>query len=241
MSPNNTDPLALKARILYEDNHIVIVNKKPGEIVQGDTSGDYPLVETVRDYIRAASGKPGNVFCGLVHRIDRPVSGAVAFARTSKALGRMGLLLKNREVSKTYWAVVEGRPPKPQDHLVHYLRKNEKLNKSFASDSEIPDWYRSELEYRLLASSDRYSLIEINLLTGRHHQIRAQLAAVGCHIKGDLKYGAKRSNNAGSICLHARKLAFVHPVSKIPVNVMAPPFDPLFFALLENAEAETGL
>lgn len=233
-SLNNTDLSDLQSRILYEDNHLVVINKKAGEIVQGDRSGDYPLLEGVRDYLRVAGNKLGNVFCGLIHRIDRPVSGAVIFARTSKAHARMCEQLKQRVVSKIYWAIIEGTPPKPEDHLIHYLRKNEKLNKSFAATGEIEGWYRSELEYKTLATSPRYSLLEIQLLTGRHHQIRAQLAAIHCHIKGDLKYGARRSNEDGSICLHAQKIQFIHPVSKSPVSIFAPPFNPLFFSLLEN-------
>lgn len=234
MSQSNIEATDLQSRILYEDNHLLLVNKMSGEIVQGDRSGDYPLLETTRDYLRVAGDKPGNVFCGLVHRIDRPVSGAVVFAKTSKAHIRLCDLLKKRDITKIYWAIIEGMPPATHDHLTHYLRKNEKLNKSFAAETEIEGWYRSELEYRLVAASPRYSLLEVNLLTGRHHQIRAQLSAIGCHIKGDLKYGARRPNEDGSICLHARKIEFVHPVSKLPVSIVAPPFNPLFLSLLEN-------
>ena len=228
MSPNNTDPiLSLQDRILYEDNHLLIVNKRAGEIVQGDQTGDKPLLELVRDYIRVKGNKPGNVFCGLVHRIDRPVSGAVIYARTSKALSRMCEMVKNRAVRKIYWAIVEGVAPE-QGHLVHFMQKNERLNKSFVSETEKNGMQRAELEFRRIGVSERYSLLEIELHTGRHHQIRAQLSAIGHPIKGDLKYGAKRSNEDGSISLHARRLVFEHPVSHVVVDVEASPFSPLF-------------
>ena len=224
----------LDSRVLYEDNHLIIVNKLSGEPVQGDPSGDKPLLETVRDYLRVKGNKQGNVFCGLVHRIDRPVSGAVIFAKTSKALARMNELIKQREISKVYWAIVEGKPKQDAAHLTHFLRKNEKQNKSITSEVEQDGWQRAELEYRILASSDRYSLLEVKLLTGRHHQIRAQLSAVSCPIKGDLKYGAKRSNEQGSICLHARHIEFEHPVSHQIVSVFADPMNPLFFSILNG-------
>jgi len=228
MSPNNTDPiLSLQDRILYEDNHLLIVNKRAGEIVQGDQTGDKPLLELVRDYIRVKGNKPGNVFCGLVHRIDRPVSGAVIYARTSKALSRMCEMVKNRAVRKIYWAIVEGVAPE-QGHLVHYMQKNERLNKSFVSETEKPGMQRAELEFRRIGASERYSLLEIELHTGRHHQIRAQLSAIGHPIKGDLKYGARRSNEDGSISLHARRLVFEHPVSHQTIDITAEPFSPLF-------------
>ncbi len=228
MSPNSTDPVLLRRdRILYEDNHLIVVNKRAGEIVQGDQTGDMPLLEVVRDHIRVKGNKPGNVFCGLVHRIDRPVSGAVIYAKTSKALSRMCDMVKNRDVRKIYWAIVEGKAPE-QGHLVHYMRKNERLNKSFVSDTEAPGMRRAELEFRRMGVSERYSLLEVELHTGRHHQIRAQLAAIGHPIKGDLKYGAKRSNEDGSIALHARRLVFEHPVSHLVVDAVAPPFSPLF-------------
>ncbi len=229
MKTNSTnDPLALADRILYEDNHLLILNKRAGEIVQGDNTGDKPLLELARDYIRVVGNKPGNVFCGLVHRLDRPVSGAVIYAKTSKALTRMNELVKNRDIDKIYWAIVEGRPKFPEGHLIHYLIKNEKNNKTFVSEKEKTGYQRAELEYKVLVSSERYSILEVKLLTGRHHQIRAQLSHVGCPIKGDLKYGARRSNEDGSICLHARRLAFEHPVSHQPVEVLAEPFNPLF-------------
>jgi len=233
MSPNNTDPvLFLQDRILYEDNHLLIVNKRAGEIVQGDQTGDVPLLEHAREYIRVKYAKPGNVFCGLVHRIDRPVSGAVIFAKTSKALARMNEMVKNRSVGKFYWAIVQGRPAATEAHLKHFIFRNERLNKSFVSLEEKSGWQRAELKYKTLASSDRYSLLEVELLTGRHHQIRAQLASLDCPIKGDFKYGARRSNEDGSICLHARRLSFEHPVSHQPISIEAEPFNPLFNKIL---------
>lgn len=234
MNPNSTDPiLFLQDRILYEDNHLIVVNKRAGEIVQGDQTGDTPLLEHVREYIRVKYKKPGNVFCGLVHRIDRPVSGAVIFAKTSKALSRMNEMVKNRSVQKFYWAIVQERPIKTKDALRNYIFRNERLNKSFISDEEKPGWQRAELNYTVLASSERYSVLEVELLTGRHHQIRAQLSAMGCPIKGDLKYGARRSNEDGSICLHAHQLLFEHPVSHEYLNIVAEPFNRLFSKILE--------
>lgn len=231
---NTNDPLLLKNRVLYEDNHLLIVNKRAGEIVQGDQTGDKPLQETVRDYIRVVGNKPGNVFCGLVHRLDRPVSGAVIYAKTSKALTRMNDLVKNRKIEKIYWAIVEGRPIQTEAHLTHFLYRNERLNKSTVSATEKSGWQRAELEYKVLASSERYSVLEVKLLTGRHHQIRAQLSSIGCPIKGDLKYGARRSNEDGSISLHARCVAFEHPVAHVPVEVHAEPFNGLFFKILNG-------
>ena len=235
MLPNNTDlPALLHDRILYEDNHLLILNKMAGEIVQGDQTGDKPLLETARDYIRVVGNKPGNVFCGLVHRLDRPVSGAVIFAKTSKCLTRMNELIRQRNIEKQYWAIVEGHTPAQSDHLIHYLYRNSGNNRSYTSDTEKEGWQRAELTYKLLAASERYSLVEVTLLTGRHHQIRAQLSAIGCPIKGDLKYGARRSNEDGSISLHARRIAFEHPVAHVPVEVLAEPFNPLFRKILEG-------
>ncbi len=216
--------------ILYEDNHIVVVNKLPGEIVQGDKTGDVPLSEKVKEYIKEKYQKPGAVFLGVVHRIDRPVSGVVIFARTSKALERMNKLFREKDIRKTYWAVVKNKPPLPGDSLVRYLVKNEKLNKSFASLQPKAGALESTLDYTLLASSDTYHLLEINPQTGRHHQIRVMLADIGCPIKGDLKYGFNRSNPDGSIHLHARKINFIHPVSGEAVEITAPPpiADPLW-------------
>ena len=235
MLPNSTDlPALLHDRVLYEDNHLLILNKMAGEIVQGDQTGDKPLLETARDYIRVVGNKPGNVFCGLVHRLDRPVSGAVIFAKTSKCLTRMNELIRQRNIEKQYWAIVEGHTPAQSDHLIHYLYRNSGNNRSYTSDTEKEGWQRAELTYKLLAASERYSLVEVTLLTGRHHQIRAQLSAIGCPIKGDLKYGARRSNEDGSISLHARRIAFEHPVAHVPVEVLAEPFNPLFRKILEG-------
>ncbi|MBR6333649.1 MAG: RNA pseudouridine synthase [Bacteroidales bacterium] len=234
MSQSNTDLADISSRILYEDNHLLIVNKRAGEIVQGDKTGDEPLLELVRQYIKVSANKPGNVFCGLVHRIDRPVSGAVIFAKTSKALARMNAMVKDRTLEKTYWAIVEQAPEEPEGTLVHYLRKNERTNTSEVSKVEREGWQRAELSYRLIASGDRYHLLEVDLHTGRHHQIRAQLSAIGCPIKGDLKYGARRSNEDGSISLHARRLRFEHPVRHEAIEVVAPPFNQLFMRLLQN-------
>jgi 23S rRNA pseudouridine1911/1915/1917 synthase len=218
--------------VLYEDNHIIIVNKASGEIVQGDKTGDTPLVETVRAYIKEKYNKPGNVFCGLTHRLDRPVSGVVIFAKTSKALERINNMLKNHEIKKTYWAIVKNTPKQASGTLVNYLVRNEKQNKSYAYNTEKPNSKRAELNYQIIGQSDRYTLLEVNLITGRHHQIRCQLAAMGCPIKGDLKYGFDRSNPDGSISLHARSVEFTHPVSKELIHVEAPtPVDNLWKAL----------
>ena len=218
--------------ILYEDNHIIIVNKSSGEIVQGDKTGDTPLVETVRAYIKEKYNKPGNVFCGLTHRLDRPVSGVVIFAKTSKALERINNMLKNHEIKKTYWAIVKNHPKQSEGTLVNYLVRNEKQNKSYAYTTEKPNSKRAELNYKVIGKSDNYTLLEVNLITGRHHQIRCQLAAMGCPIKGDLKYGFDRSNRDGSISLHARRVEFTHPVSKELILVEAPtPKDTLWEAL----------
>lgn len=208
--------------VIYEDNHIIIVNKSSGEIVQGDKTGDTPLVETVRAYIKEKYNKPGNVFCGLTHRLDRPVSGVVIFAKTSKALERINNMLKNHEIKKTYWAIVKNPPKQNEGTLVNYLVRNEKQNKSYAYSTEKPNSKRAELNYKVIGKSDNYTLLEVNLITGRHHQIRCQLAAMGCPIKGDLKYGFDRSNRDGSISLHARSVEFTHPVSKELIHVEAP-------------------
>lgn len=208
--------------ILYEDNHIIIVNKAAGEIVQGDKTGDKPLSEMVKDYLKEKYNKPGNVFCGVTHRLDRPTSGIVVFAKTSKALSRLNEMFKNDQVKKTYWAIVKTLPTKNEDTLVHYLIKNERTNKSSAFDVEKPHTKKSILHYKLLVKSDNYFLLEVDLETGRHHQIRCQLSAIGSPVKGDLKYGAERSNHDGSISLHARHIAFVHPVSKQNIDITAP-------------------
>lgn len=222
----------LKARILYEDNHLIVVNKRCGEPVQGDSSGDTPLLEIVREYIRIRDRKPGNVFLGLPHRLDRPTSGIVIMAKTDKALSRMGQILKGRDIRKYYWAVVDRMPPAREGDLEHFLWKDRKLNKSFAITPETAaskGAKTARMRYHVAAASDRYYLLEIELLTGRHHQIRAQLAEIGCHIKGDLKYGAGRSNPDGGIHLHARRIVFTHPVRRTPVEITAdPPQDPLW-------------
>ncbi len=216
-------------QVLYEDNHIIIVSKKSGEIVQGDKTGDKPLLETVKEYIKEMHHKPGNVFLGVVHRLDRPVSGIVVFAKTSKALERLNKMFAQGEVHKTYWAITRQNPPHEADTLEHWLVRNEKQNKSYAYQKEKPHSKKAVLQYQLIGRSDNYSLLEIKLLTGRHHQIRCQLAAIGCPIKGDLKYGAPRSNPDGSISLLARRISFLHPVSKEMIDVEAPlPDDPLW-------------
>ena len=208
--------------VVYEDNHIIIVSKQSGEIVQGDKTGDKPLSDIVKQHIKEKYAKPGNVFLGVVHRLDRPVSGLVVFAKTSKALARLNEMFRNSEVHKTYWAVVKQRPPQEEQELENYLVRNEKQNKSYAYDREIPRSKKAILHYRMIGHSENYYLLEVDLKTGRHHQIRCQLAKMGCPIKGDLKYGFARSNPDGSICLHARRVQFVHPVSKEVVDVTAP-------------------
>ena len=219
--------------VIYEDNHIIIVSTESGEIVQGDKTGDTPLSETVKQYIKEAYAKPGNVFLGVVHRLDRPVSGLVLFARTSKALPRLNKMFAEGDIHKTYWAIVANTPPQPEGTLVHWLVRNEKQNKSYAYDHEVPNSKRAELDYKVIRKSDRYCLVEVVLKTGRHHQIRCQLAKMGCPIKGDLKYGAKRSNADGSICLHSRRMEFVHPISKKEIVVEAPvPNDNLWKSFL---------
>lgn len=208
--------------VVYEDNHLIIVNKTASEIVQGDKTGDTPLSETVKRYIKEKYAKPGNVFLGVVHRLDRPVSGLVVFAKTSKALARLNEMFRNSEVKKTYWAIVKQRPPQDEGELVNYLVRNEKQNKSYAYDKEVKNSKKAVLHYRLIGHSQNYFLLEVDLKTGRHHQIRCQLAKMGCPIKGDLKYGFARSNPDGSICLHAHRVKFVHPVSKELIDVTAP-------------------
>lgn len=219
--------------VLYEDNHLIIVNKQAGEIVQGDKTGDTPLSDIVKDWLKEKYNKPGNVYLGVVHRLDRPVSGVVLFAKTSKALPRLNKMFAGHDnVSKTYWAIVQNRPQTPQGTLTHWLTRNEKNNTARAYDREVPGSKKAVLDYELIASGDRYHLLEIHLHTGRHHQIRCQLAKIGCPIKGDLKYGAPRSNPDGSISLHARNLTLEHPVSHENISVTAPvPNDTLWQAL----------
>lgn len=219
-------------QILHEDNHIIVVNKRVGDIVQGDKTGDKPLSEVVKEYIKEKYNKPGEVFLGVVHRLDRPTTGIVVFARTSKALTRLNELFSNRETQKTYWAVVKNKPPRDQDTLVHFLKRNEKNNTSKAHLKEVPESKKASLDYKIIKALDNYFVLEINLHTGRHHQIRSQLSAIGSPIKGDLKYGFDRSNPDGGIHLHARKLVFVHPVSKENMEITAPtPKDALWGSL----------
>ena len=209
-------------QVVYEDNHIIIVNKQSGEIVQGDKTGDRPLSDIVKQYIKEKYQKPGEVFLGVVHRLDRPVSGLVVFARTSKALTRLNKMFAEGEVHKTYWAIVKNTPEQPKGTLTHWLVRNEKQNKSYAYTTEKPNAKKAILKYKVIGRSDNYTLLEVNLMTGRHHQIRCQLAAMGCPIKGDLKYGAPRSNPDGSISLMSRHVEFTHPVSKLQIAVEAP-------------------
>lgn len=228
--------------ILYEDNHIIIVNKASGEIVQADKTGDQPLSETLKAFIKERDAKPGNVFMGVVHRLDRPVSGVVVFAKTSKALSRLNEMFRNGDVHKTYWAVTANRPPKDADTLTSYITTVEKSNKSFASAKPKAGAKEARLAYKLIAASDRYNLLEVNLMTGRKHQIRVQLSSIGCPVKGDLKYGAKRSNPDGSISLHARRVVFEHPVSKKMIDVTAPvpAGDALWHFLEESTQQQDG-
>lgn len=209
-------------QVVYEDNHVIIVYKESGEIVQGDKTGDTPLAETVKAYIKEKYAKPGSVFLGVVHRLDRPVCGLVVFARTSKALSRLNDMFRKGEVHKTYWALVQNQPALPEGTLEHWLTRNEKQNKSYAYPREVPGSKKAIMKYRLIGQSERYFLLEINLLTGRHHQIRCQLSAMGCPIKGDLKYGSKRSNADGSISLLSHRIDFIHPVSKEHIVVESP-------------------
>lgn len=219
-------------QVVYEDNHIIIVAKRSGEIVQGDKTGDTPLSELVKQYIKEKYQKPGAVFIGVVHRLDRPVAGLVVFARTSKALERLNRMFAEGQVRKTYWAITKNRPPHEEDTLTHWLRRNEKQNKSYASETEKPGSKRAVLKYKVIGASTNYTLLEVQLMTGRHHQIRCQLAAIGCPIKGDLKYGAQRSNPDGSISLLARSVEFEHPVSHETIRAVAPlPADSLWQAI----------
>lgn len=208
--------------VLYEDNHIIIVNKTTSEIVQGDKTGDKPLSEIIKEWLKEKYNKPGNVFCGVTHRLDRPVSGIVVFAKTSKVLPRLNKMFQEKDIKKTYWAITKNTPEKTIGTLTDYLVRNEKQNKSYAYDIEKPNSKKAVLHYKLIAKSDKYNLLEIDLETGRHHQIRCQLAKMGCVIKGDLKYGADRSNPDGGINLHARSINFIHPVSKELIEVTAP-------------------
>ena len=218
-------------QVLYEDNHLIIINKRAGDLVQGDKTLDTPLSEIVKEYIKETYHKPGNVFLGVPHRLDRPTTGIVIFTRTSKALERLNAMLREKRIQKTYWAIVKQTPKHEKDTLVHFLRKNARNNKSSVFRNEIAGSKKGILHYRLLKKLDRYFLLEVDLETGRHHQIRAQLSYVGCPIKGDLKYGFPRSNSDGSIHLHAREISFIHPVSKEKIHLKAPlPKDPVWQA-----------
>lgn len=220
---NNQHSNSKNLQVLFEDNHVIIINKRPGDIVQGDKTGDTPLSEVVKEYLKEKYNKPGNVYLGVVHRLDRPTSGIVLFAKTSKALPRLNKLFVEKEAKKTYWAIVKDTPEESADTLVHWLKRNPKQNKSYAHKKEVPESKKAILDYRLIKKLERYALLEIDLKTGRHHQIRSQLSSIGSPIKGDLKYGFDRSNPDGSIHLHARRLQFIHPVKKEIVTVIAPP------------------
>lgn len=225
-------------KILYEDNHIIAINKSCSEIVQADETGDLPLSEMVREYIREKYQRPGNVFVGVVHRLDRPTSGVVLFARTSKALSRLNTMFSEKEtIKKTYWAIVDRKPPEETGQLHHWLVRNTEKNRSFAYDHEVKDSKEALMNYRVAFHSDKYFLLEIELLTGRHHQIRAQLGAIGLKIKGDLKYGYPRSNPGGGIHLHARKIEFIHPVSKQLISITAPVPDDTLWKFFESQDS----
>ncbi|SEK50206.1 ribosomal large subunit pseudouridine synthase D [Maribacter orientalis] len=220
-------------QVLFEDNHLIVINKRPGDIVQGDKTGDKPLSDTVKAYLKKKYNKPGNVYLGVVHRLDRPTSGIVVFAKTSKALPRLNKMFAEKDAKKTYWAVVKNRPDEPEKKLLHWMTRNTKQNKSYANSKEVTDSKKAILSYRLIKKLDNYYLLEIDLETGRHHQIRSQLTAIGSPIKGDLKYGFNRSNENGSIHLHARKLKLMHPVKKELLEIIAPlPNDPIWNACL---------
>jgi len=230
-----------KIEILFEDNHLIAINKPPSEIVQGDKTGDIPLTEKIKEYIKKKYNKPGDVYLGLPHRLDRPTSGIVLLAKTSKALSRVNDMFQNYEIKKTYWAVVDNKPPKEKDLLIHYLVRNETQNKSFAYDNEVENSKIAKLTYDLIQTSERFYLLEIELHTGRHHQIRAQLAKIGCRIKGDLKYGFPRSNKDASIHLHARRMEFTHPVIKQKIDIVAnPPNDNLWNFFVSNVVKQTN-
>ncbi len=223
--------------VLYEDNHLLVLNKHAGDIVQGDITETEPLLEKAKKYIKVRYNKPGAVFLGLPHRLDQPVSGAIIFSRTSKALTRLNKMLHDHQIQKIYWAVVKNLPPQPEGRLEHFMSRNREKNKSYAFPSPRKDAQRAELFYKILASGDHYHLLEIELFTGRHHQIRSQLSAIGCPIKGDLKYGAPRPNEDASIHLHARKLVFAHPVSGIKLDITAPVPNDVLWLFFENTTA----
>ena len=224
----------ISTRILYEDNHLIAVNKKPSEIVQGDRTGDTTMPDTIKTYLKEKYNKPGNVFCGVIHRLDRPTSGVILFARTSKGLERMNKQFRDKLTSKTYWAILENKPAQMEGKLINFLKKNEKQNKSYVVSKDTKGAKEAILNYRILSSSERYHLVQVELETGRHHQIRTQLSDIGCCIKGDLKYGAKRSNQDGSICLHSRVLGFNHPVTKEPISLTTPLPENKFWSLFKG-------
>lgn len=209
-------------KVLHEDNHVIVINKRPSDIVQGDKTGDITMPDQIKEFLRVKYNKPGNIFCGVVHRLDRPTSGAVVFAKTSKALTRLNEQFREKDTQKIYWAVVEKAPQSNAGHLENFLLKNEKQNKAYVHQKEVSGSKKAILDYRVVSHSDKYTLVEVTLHTGRHHQIRAQMAHIGCIIKGDLKYGAKRSNADGSIHLHARYLSFIHPTTKETIQITAP-------------------
>ncbi len=220
-------------QVLHEDNHIIVVNKRAGDIVQGDKTGDKPLSDVVKSYLKDKYNKPGNVYLGTVHRLDRPTSGLVIFSKTSKALPRLNKMFATKDITKTYWALVKNKPKKDSDRLVHWLKKNPKNNKSYAHSTEVKDSKKAVLSYQIIKKLDNFYLLEITLETGRHHQIRTQLSTIGCPIKGDLKYGFDRSNKDASISLHARNIKFIHPVSKEELDITAPlPKDPVWDACI---------
>lgn len=224
----------IENRILFEDNHLIVFNKISSEIVQGDKTGDEPLSEKLKAHLKKKYNKPGNVFMGVVHRLDRPVSGAIIFAKTGKALSRLNKMVKEREINKTYWAIVKNKPEKESAHLINFLKKNQKKNKSFICSEKTEGALKAELKYNLISKSDKFYLLEINLLTGRHHQIRAQLAHIGSPIKGDIKYGYHTTNKDASINLHARKIEFIHPVKKEKMEIIAPVPDDALWKYFKN-------
>lgn len=233
---NTANFRSIEKRILYEDNHLFVINKNSGELVQGDKTGDVPLIENIKQLIKVRDKKPGNVYLGLIHRLDRPTSGVLIFAKTSKALSRMNEMFKTRDVEKLYWAIVEGKVEQKFERLEHYLRKNQKKNLVTVFTQPTKDAKKAILEYKVLGELDNYTLLEIDLYTGRSHQIRSQLSFIGNPIKGDLKYGSKRSNRDGSISLHARKISFIHPVSKETIEIIAqPPKDKIWLDCLKFA------
>lgn len=233
---NTANFRSIEKRILYEDNHLFIINKNSGELVQGDKTGDVPLIENIKQFIKVRDKKPGNVYLGLIHRLDRPTSGVLIFAKTSKALSRMNEMFKTRDVEKLYWAIVEGKVEQKFERLEHYLRKNQKKNLVTVFTQPTKDAKKAILEYKVLGELDNYTLLEVDLYTGRSHQIRSQLSFIGNPIKGDLKYGSKRSNRDGSISLHARKISFIHPVSKETIEIIAqPPKDKIWLDCLKFA------